>query len=256
MASDRPPLATNFGGGGAFGYGFNMGVAAGLRDAGLDVARFPMIGTSAGSHTVAALRTGLDVDAFCDLWEAKVGERTRGVWGDGYDFSTDAYREVHDDDVAAIAVRLPRRRREVLRSSEHPIADIVTASSAAVPVLRPHRVDGTWYVDGGVVSLASGDLTDAADLMLLVTPFARRRGQGPAGWVGARQADREIARWVRRNGGDVLHVVPTAEMVAFGGKRPRDIVDIRIGRAVFPLARDYGHRVADALREMRPSLFT
>lgn len=252
--TDRPALATNFGGGGAFGYGFNMGIAHGLRAAGLDVVRYPMVGTSAGSHTVATLRTGLDFDGFCDLWESRVGEQTDGFWGDGYGFSEAAYREVDDPDVSAIAVRLRPRRRVVLRSDRYPIADITAASSAAVPVLRPHRIDGVWYADGGIVSLASGDLTPAADLMLLVTPFARA-GQGVAGWAGARQARREIASWTRRHGGDVLHVVPTAEMVAFGGRRLRDIVDIRIGRAVYPLAVQYAGRVADELRRMNPSLF-
>ena len=247
-------MATNFGGGGGFGFGFDMGVAHGLRNAGIDVTAYPMIGTSAGSHTVAALRLGLDFDEFAEQWAEQVGEKTGRPWSDGYAFADLVYRDLHDPDVAAVAVRMRGWKREVLNSADHGIDDIVAASSAAFPVIRPHRVDGHWFIDGGAVSLASADLTPEASFMLLVTPFARD-GQGVAGRAGAWQATREIRRWVDRWGGDVLHVVPTAEMVACGGKRVRDIVDIRIGRAVYPLAVEYGERVAAEMRSMRPDLF-
>ncbi len=253
-SEQRPSMATNFGGGGAFGFGFNMGVAVGLRRGGIDVTTTPMIGTSAGSLTAAALRLGIDFHDACDAWEDHMGERPARLWADAHEFAMRVYDDRHDDDVAAVAVRVRHWEREVLVSERFGIADIVSASSAAVPVIRPHRIDGAWYVDGGVISLASGDLTPGARLMLLVTPFARD-GQGIAGRVGARQARDEIRRWVDRHGGDVLHVVPTEEMVRFGGRRIRDIVDIRIGRAVFPLAVEYGERVAAELRSMRPDLF-
>ena len=255
ITGERPILATNFGGGGGFGFGFNMGVALGLRSAGIDVTQYPMIGTSAGSHTVAALRLGLDFEEFADAWAEQVGNHTGRPWSDGYAFADLVYRDLHDPDVSAVAVRVGRGRREVLNSGRYGIDDIVAASSAAFPVIRPHKIDGHWYIDGGAVSLASGDLTPSADFMLLVTPFARE-GQGPAGRLGASQARREIRRWVGEHGGDVLHVVPTEEMIRCGGRRVRDIVDIRIGRAVFPLALEYGERVAHEMRTMRPDLFT
>jgi hypothetical protein len=248
------PLATNFGGGGGFGFGFNMGVATGLRRAGIDVTEHLMIGTSAGSHTVAALRLGLDFDEFCDAWEDQVGDKPRRVWTDGGAFARRMYRDVHDPDVSTVAVRVARWRREVLNSGRYGIEDIVAASSAAVPVIRPHRIEGRWYADGGVLSLASADLTPAAHFMLLITPFARRE-QGVTGRMGELQARREIRRWVRRHGGDVLHVGPTEAMVEFGGRKVSDIVDIRIGRAVFPSAVEHGERVADEMRSMRPDLF-
>lgn len=251
---DRPALVTNFGGGGGFGFGFDMGVATGLRAAGIDVTEFPMMGTSAGSHTVAALRLGLDFHDFADAWADQVGDRTGRPWSDGYAFTDRVYRDLHDPDVSAVAVRVSRWRREVLGSDRYGIDDIVAASSAAFPLIRPHEIEGHWYIDGGAISLASADLTPPAEFMLLVTPFARER-QGVAGRVGAVQAKREIRRWVAAHRGDVLHVVPTAEMVRCGGRRVRDIVDIRIGRAVYPLAVEYGERVACEMRSMRPDLF-
>jgi predicted acylesterase/phospholipase RssA len=249
-----PALATNFGGGGGFGFGFDMGVADGLRRAGIDVTDYPMIGTSAGSHTVAALRLGIGFHDFADQWADQIGEGTGRPWSDGYAFADRMYRDVHDPDVAAVAVRMARARREVLNSADHGIDDIVAASSAAAPVIRPHKVDGHWYTDGGAISLNSVDLTPAAQLGLVVTPFARR-GQGIAGVLGRSQVPREIRRWVGEHGGDLLWVVPTDAMVAIGGKRIRDIVDIEIGRAVYPLAVEHGERVAAELRSMRPDLF-
>ena len=249
-----PALATNFGGGGGFGFGFDMGVAEGLRRGGIDVVRHPMVGTSAGSHAVAALRLGLDFDEFATAWEHQIGERTGRGWTHGYVFAHRMYHDLRDDEVAAVAVRVARWRREVLNSADHGIDDIVAASSAALPVLRPHRIDGTWYVDGGAISMASADLTPAASFMLLITPFARP-DQGVAGRLGGWQARREIRRWTRRHGGDVLHVAPTNAMVRHGGKRIRDIVDIRIGRAVHPEAVELGERAAAEMRAMRPDLF-
>ena len=250
-----PALATNFGGGGGFGFGFNMGVARGLRRAGIDVTASPMIGTSAGSHTVAAMRLGLDFDEFAGAWADEIGETTGRPWADGAGFASRVYRDLHDPEVSAVAVRVRGWKREVLSSADHGIDDIVAASSAAFPMIRPHRINGRWYIDGGAVSVASADLTPAARFMLLVTPFART-GQGIAGRAGDWQSTREMGLWVDRHGGDVLHVVPTDEMVACGGKRVRDIVDIRIGQAVYPLAIEYGERVVAAeMRSMRPDLF-
>lgn len=51
-------MATCFGGGGAFGIGFDMGVARALTEAGIPIRSGPMLGTSAGSWTAAALAVG------------------------------------------------------------------------------------------------------------------------------------------------------------------------------------------------------
>ncbi len=103
-----PALATNFGGGGGFGFGFDMGVAEGVRRAGIDVTDHPMIGTSAGSHTVAALRLGIDFDTFADAWADQIGDAAARPWSDGYAFAARMYRDLHDPDISTVAVRLAR----------------------------------------------------------------------------------------------------------------------------------------------------
>ena len=58
----RPPVVACFGGGGAFGVGFDMGVARALVEAGIPVSSGPMLGTSAGAWTAARLAVGIDLD--------------------------------------------------------------------------------------------------------------------------------------------------------------------------------------------------
>ncbi len=250
----RPAIATCFGGGGAFGLGFNLGVAEGLREAGLDVARWPLFGTSAGSHAAAALATGLTFEHVAARWEHYIGGQTRRFGVSASELSEPIYGGYRTDSVEAVAVRLPWPRRVVLRSSEHRLADIVAASSAVVGITRPHVIDGVRYVDGGTISIASVDRAPAADLLLVVTPFAAR-GQGIAGWVGRTQSRREIRRWTDAHRGDVLQVVPSPPLAALGGGMPHQLGDVSIGRTAYPLAFEIGHHVGDVLRHERPHLF-
>src|ERR1700686_4622571 len=54
----RFPLLMVYGGGGAFGIGFNLGIAHGLAAAGIAVAAAPALGTSAGSWAASAIALG------------------------------------------------------------------------------------------------------------------------------------------------------------------------------------------------------
>lgn len=250
----RPPITTCFAGGGAFGYGFHMGIADGMRDAGIDLSRFPMIGTSAGSHAAASLGSGRTFDEIATIWGDAV--RTGSRWrlaADGGAFVEPMYGDRSADAVTSVAVRALSWRRRRFESTEHALVDLVAASSALPPLLRPHKIDGKRYIDGGAVSLASADLAPAADLLVLVTPFARP-DQGLTGRVGGWQARRETKKWSGRHGGEVVQVVPTAEMAALGGRRPTQVVDMRIGRAVYPLALEHGRTVAAGLLERLPQL--
>ena len=249
----RPPLAVCFGGGGAFGLGFNMGVADGLRDRGFDLRRPALIGTSAGSHAAAAIDTGLSFDHVATLWSRYLDGASRYRRSIGIELAGPIYGERGGTDVGAVAVRLLTLRRHVLSSEDHPLADIVAASSSVPLLVRPHRIDGKRYVDGGAVSIASIDLAPPADLLLAITPFAGK-GLGIGGRVGAIQARREIRSWTRQHGGLVIHVVPSPAMTALGGRRLRDLGDMRIGRAVYPQAVELGRHVGDIIRRDDPGI--
>lgn len=255
-STTRPAVTTCFAGGGAFGYGFHMGVADGMRAGGVDLRRWPMMGTSAGSHAVATIATGQRFDTIADIWGERVEASPPRLFADGHPFVEAMYGGHRPDaaaDPTAVAVRLWRYRRERLSASDHDLDEIVAASCALLPIMRPHRIDRKRYIDGGAISMASADLAPGADVLLLVTPFVRR-DQGLAGRIGRWQARREIRTWTDRHGGDVLHVVPSAEMAALGGRRLREVVDIELGRAVYPLACELGGHVARAVLEDRPLL--
>lgn len=230
-----------------------MGVADGLADRGFDLPRHPMVGTSAGSHAAASIDTGLTFDDVAQIWETFVDGRSLWRLGRGIDLSGLIYGGLSATEVDAVAVRLLTLRRRLLRAEEYPLADIVAASSSVLPIVRPHKIDGRRYVDGGLVSLASIDLAPDADLLLAVTPYAVA-GLGIAGRVGDFQARREIKKWQRRHGGSVLQVVPSDEIAALGTSRLREIVDIRIGRSVYPLAVELGRHVADIIRRDHPTV--
>ena len=249
----RPPIAACFGGGGAYGFGFDMGVADGLREHGIDLRRFPILGTSAGAHTAAAIDTGLGFEPVAELWEHYIETSPPRRRARGIDLAGAIYGERGATEVGAVAVRLLTLRRHVLSSEQYPLADIVAASSSVLPIVRPHRIDGHRYVDGGTVSLASIDLSPDAELLLAITPFAVK-GLGVAGRLGAFQARREIATWTKRFGGSVIHVVPSAEMARLGSSRLRDIGDMRIGREVYPMAVELGRHVADIVHRDHPQI--
>lgn len=249
----RPPLAVCFGGGGAFGFGFDMGVADGLRERGFDLRQPALLGTSAGSHTAAAIDSGLTFDDVATLWARYIDGASNHRRSSGIDLAGPIYGERGGTAVGAVAVRLLTLRRHVLSSDDHPLADIVAASSSVPLLVRPHRIDGKRYIDGGAVSIASIDLAPAADLLLAITPFAVK-GLGIGGRIGALQARREIRSWTKQHGGSVLQVVPSPSMTALGGRRLRDLGDMRIGRAVYPEAVELGRHVGDIIRRDHPSV--
>src|SRR5215213_5893106 len=126
--SARPPLSVCFGGGGAFGIGFDMGVADGLASGGVEIRRSPMIGTSAGSFTVAALAAGVDFETVADRWEKFAASRPGRLWIDNSPMTESMFQGLHaapGTEAGTVALRLPWLRREVLSTAEHSLSDVV-----------------------------------------------------------------------------------------------------------------------------------
>ena len=244
----RPPVAACFGGGGAFGLGFDMGVARALIEAGIPVGSGPMLGTSAGSWTAAALAVGMDLAEILASWHgaprdeaSRVIDITRGLFG-----------AARDERVSTAAIRLPVLYPRILTGSEHDLADLVAASSSPPRVAVPHGIDGHRYIDAGIVTTTSADRAAPADLLVVVAPMA-----GPVlGRLGAaseRLVAIELMRW-RRRGGHVLYIRPTRAVGALAGTRPTDVLDPATAEPTYRAAYELGTHCAERFRQRHPQL--
>jgi hypothetical protein len=155
--------------------------------------------------------------------------------------------------VSTVALGLLTLRPTVLTGDAYRLSDLVAASSSPIPWARPHRIGRRRYLDGGLRRVASADLTPPAYVQLLVTPFAFR-AQGLAGGAGARQAPKEMARWKRATGGEVVHVVPSEEMLALPVKGMANMNDMNVGRKVYELSLRIGRDTTQVLRRDYPDV--
>jgi hypothetical protein len=250
IAHSRPAIATCFGGGGAFGMGFDLGVADGMLAEGVDLRKGPMIGTSAGGYTVAALATGIAFERIAELWSAYTA--THGsIWVRTAELTEQIYGTATARGVASVALRLWTFRRVLLWGDEHTLSDIVAASASPIPFARPHRIGRRRYVDGGLRRMASADLTPPAELLVLITPFCGP-GQGFLGRAGARQADREIRHWKQSSGGQALHLTPSQEIRSLGVKGKAIVADMELAVKTFDLSREIGRSAAKELQRDFP----
>jgi NTE family protein len=228
---DRPRLSVAFGGGGPFGIAYGMGVVDALTREGVDVAGAEAVGTSAGAWVAACVATGVAFADLCQVPQLRIPNPRPGLL-------TGLTREFFGDRtspaVTASAVRLATGRRSMLGGDEHRLADIVAASSAVPGVFAPVRVDGRWYVDGGVRSLVSADRAAPAEHLLVVAPIAGPMF-GPAGRALELLLRAELHRWQNTTGGKAHLVRPNAAVAALA-RTPLHLFDKRRAQAVYPLA--------------------
>ena len=164
----RPSLSMVYGGGGAVGIAWHVGVIDALRDAGLAVAEAPSIGTSAGSWACGAARLGVGFDQFAAFGELNLPDRRPGLLAS---LARDVFGDARITNASISVTALPTMRRHLLDSSRHDLADLIAASSAVPGVFSPHTIGGTQYVDGGVRSMASADAAAGADLLVASLPI-------------------------------------------------------------------------------------
>jgi Patatin-like phospholipase len=231
-ASGIREVSLVFGGGGAFGIAWHLAVIDALRDAGLSLADAPAIGTSAGSWACAALKLGLPFDAFAGIDDIAVPDRRAGMLAE-------VARELVGDatvpDVRISTVELPFLRRRLHDGAEHPIADLMAASSAVPGLFAPHPIGGSLQVDGGVRSMASIDAAEPARLLVASLPLAGPLF-GPVGRLMEATSRAALARWRRSTGGRTLVLRPGRRLSDLVGLRPHALFDQEIARAVYPIA--------------------
>jgi hypothetical protein len=242
--------AAVYGGGGLLGIGFVLGVTEALVDGGAPLGTIPALGTSAGSWGAAALACGIRFTDALDVVAHRAPRlpdprpgRLKGIAADLFGADTVC------PTIRVVVTRLPRLDRVVLSGADHPVADLVAASSAVPGMLPPHRIGRVRYLDGAVRSFASIDLADPAARVLVVLPLAGPMF-GPAGRFAEGRARQEMAKLDReRPGTGVLVVRPTPEIAALA-RRPDQLFDPARARAAYDLAYAEG----EALRPSWASL--
>jgi hypothetical protein len=241
------PLAACFGAGGAFGIGFNLGVARALVAAGIPVASGPMLGTSAGAWTAAALAIGADLDDVRSSWRHRSEGKVRVI-----ELARVLFGDARDDRVSTAAVRLPVLYPMILPGSEYELADQVAASASPPRVAVPHRIGSRRFVDAGIVTSTSAHRAPAADLLVLVAPMA-----GPVlGRYGAyceRLVRLELSRW-RMTGGHVLFVRPNRAVGALAGSRLSDVLEEGRADLAYRGGYEVGARCAERFWARHPAL--
>lgn len=242
-------LALVYGGGGAFGIAFGLGVAHGLRDAGIPVATAPALGTSAGAWVASAVALGLDYAAFEDVEVPAVPTMRRTALAD---IGRRLFGARRHHLVSASAVHLRSRRRHLLDGGRYPLADLVAASSAVPGLFPPHSIEGRRYVDGGMWSATSVDAAAHAERVIVVAPMARWV-LGPVGLGAGLLLERELRTWRRRHPGhEIVMIGPDAAISRMAGINPLGLFDAARARPVYPLALELGRRAGEDLRS-RPA---
>jgi predicted acylesterase/phospholipase RssA len=243
----REPLTACFGGGGIFGIAFNLGVAHGFQDRGIPLGRSPMVGTSAGSWTAAALATGKPMSELIATWENFVPTgRVKAI-----ELSHKAFGEERSPLVTAVAVRIPTFRRHLLSGFQHRLADVVAASSSPPGYASPHTIGSTRFVDGAIVSNTSANKCVNADLLVVITPLDRQV-MAPYGHYAESAVWLEMVQWRQRYWGQTLLVRPNEEIARMVGKSPTAILETTRGAEVYEASYAYGLERAERFLEKHP----
>jgi NTE family protein len=217
MVARMAGRALVLGGGGVTGVAWELGVLAGLADAGVDLSDADLvIGTSAGSVVAAQLTTGTELEKLYaaqlgDSAEiaARIGMATMLRWAWAAVGRRDAQQVRARIGRMALAARTapeaqrraviearlpvhewPRRRLLITavdaesgeftafdRDSAVDLVDAVGASCAVPGVWPPVTINGRRYIDGGVRSAANVDLADGCERVVVLAPMTG--GGGP-----------------------------------------------------------------------------
>ena len=256
VTSPRPPLAAAYGGGGLFGIGYLLGVGEALVAGGVDLASAPAIGTSAGSWAAGALALGITWHEAIDAIGGDIPRLPDPRAGRLKKVASEIFGDRRAPSMRAVVCSFPRLQRVVLSGADHPIADLVAASSAVPGMLAPHKVDGRRYIDGGVRSMASADLAEPAEHLLVVAPIAGPMF-GPAGRLAERVLRREMREWRDRTPGGGLWIIRPNRAIAELAGRPDQLFDPDRAKRAYDLAYEQAtgilSRWGDAYGGQRPS---
>jgi predicted acylesterase/phospholipase RssA len=209
-------VALVLGGGGAAGNAWEIGIIAGLAEAGLDMTEAAdlVIGTSSGATAAAHVRSGIPA---AELLASVLSPPVQPVGQNRERPASLPMATVFD------------------RDSGVDLVDAVTASTALPGMAPTHNVNGTHYINGGVRSADNADLASGYANVVVLSPFGGRsqtppeRGTDPAGqFEGLRRPPEwgtDLASQVdalRQQGSHVEVITPDADSRAAMGTNQMD----------------------------------
>ncbi|WP_051468273.1 patatin-like phospholipase family protein [Actinomadura oligospora] len=216
-----PDVALVLGPGGPVGAAWLLGLANGLRRAGVDLARADLIvGTSAGAIAAGALTSGRDLDGLAELPPGeRLGDpsampRALAIMNTPGADPRDSLRRVGalarevtampaeqhaaamertlgtrawpDANLLVTAVDVEAGRPVVwTRDSGVPLHVAVASSSAAPGAVRPVPIDGREYIDGAFGGGSNVHLAEGAGTLILIEPIGHLM-PGPDGGADLR----------------------------------------------------------------------
>ncbi len=245
---DTTPLAVNYGGGGLFGIGYLLGVAEAFVDGGVPLGDAPAVGTSAGSWAACALALGVRWNDAIERLGPRVPRVPDPRSGRLRAVAAEVFDELRAPTVRVVVCSLPRLQRVVLSGADHPVADLVAASSAVPGLLAPHRVGGRRFVDRGVRSMVSADLAAPAAHLLVLAPIAGPMF-GPAGRLAENVLRREMRQWERANPGAKQWLIRPNHAIAELARRPNQLFDVDRARRAYDLAYQQGAGILERWSE-------
>lgn len=231
--SALPPLAGVFGGGGIFGIGYAMGIIDGLKTIGITLDNAPLLGTSAGAWAATAVALNIPFQELVKMDVPQIPDFTRHLLADS---ARKLIGEQRDARVHVMACALPLLKRTQFNGADHPLADLIAASSSVPGLFRPHRIGNTSFVDGGVRSGTSVDFGPAAQRLIVIAPLAGAMW-GPAAPLVDRGMHGEIMSWEKQHGGETILFTPV-DSAAHLAQRPKHLFDKNVAIATYHLAVD------------------
>jgi NTE family protein len=163
-------------GGGSAGNAWEIGVVAGLFDAGLDVTEADLIiGTSAGSTVAAQITSASPTDLLAAILAAPPQQRTGPLGPDGGRVPMGPvanHMEITSRIIAAAEDAADMRRRMGAA------APASTSNGFGVP---PYSIGDSRYIDGGYRRNENADLAAGYERVLVLSPFGGR-SRHPLEW--------------------------------------------------------------------------
>ncbi len=239
--SDLPSIV--FGGGGAFGIGYESGIVDTLRDRGIDLHGAHMLGTSAGSWVAGFVAADKGFDDVADMPQIKVPNYKPGYLR-GY--SREIFGDARDEHVNAVVFKLPgphsrSAHPRILNGADYDLADLAWASSSVPGVFYPAEIDGEYYIDGGVRSIASGDLAPRSRKLLAIAAFGAA-SMPPAGSMIEFKMKHELRKWRNKNNGEVIYIRPNHEISSLI-RNPLDVFDFELAKDAYWMAREQAETI-------------